>query len=103
MFEVINFFLIQIFCQPFVSVEVDLDHKRKPGLKPYMHKPKLPIQEIKIQCQAAESTTDQPGSVFPVRHGNAGLLFNNGKNTYETALNAVLFGYLMGESPSFLV
>jgi hypothetical protein len=47
--------------------------------------------------QAAGSTSGKPGSVFTVPHGKAGVLFNNGENTYEAIIDSVFSRNLVGE------
>src|SRR5262245_15884095 len=64
-FRVTNSVLLQFPGEPLMSVDVDLDLERKPGLQLDMHQPEIPTDEIEIHERAlAACGSDKRFSFF---------------------------------------
>ena len=68
-------------CQPLVTVDIDLDDEREPGLDPHMHKAKFSVDPIEVETKTAWVGMNDSRLSLSVGELEALALFDKGEHT----------------------
>src|SRR5450759_707082 len=79
--------------QPLVSVEIDLDREREPGLQPNVDQPEDRIHKIKVQTQTFRLIADQMRTVLAELQLEALGLFHSRKHADQAFADSIPLGH----------
>jgi len=80
-----------------VSVEVDLNLHRKPGLQFHVNQAESAVHEVEVQEQAFPAGRLHERATFLKLEGEGPAGFHDRKDADQPALDAVILGYLPGQ------
>jgi hypothetical protein len=75
--------------QPFMPVEINLDHKGKPCLQSHMHQAKNPINEIEVKTQTSRIGGYQPRPMLSIAKLKTGRLLDGAQHTDKPLRNSI--------------
>lgn len=88
---------VHFACQPLMTIDIDLDLKRKPRLDANMHQPKLTVNKIEIEKQALAIGLLQLWSPIPISQSKTTARFDGGQDTDQSFSEMISLDDFLGQ------